>query len=75
MIRYTLYDPVGKRYSSIQWKNMSEVNSYLLRMIELYNPVKWSGAKLQRKYALKQKYYKRLVVKKANIKWKVLDDQ
>jgi hypothetical protein len=70
MIRYALYDPVSKYYDSMCWKSPADALDYANRLAEINNPKKWEeDSKYYRKYKKAYDYYKRLVLKRAKIKW------
>jgi len=70
MIRYALYDPVSKKYFDTNFRSEGEAREYTEKFVARNNPNKWEkSSKYYRKYKKAQDYYRRLVIKKAKIKW------
>lgn len=79
MIRYALYDPVGKRYNSFHWPTAESAKDFCNRMVAIYNPDRYPlsnrstyVSKYRKEYERKRDYYKRLILRKAQIKWETV---
>jgi len=70
MIRYALYDPVSRKYIYTNFHSEEEARQHAEKSVYRYNPNKWKkSSKYYRQYKRAQDYYRRLVIKKAKIKW------
>jgi hypothetical protein len=70
MIRYSLYDPVSKKYLPSFWTTKEAALKYQTTLVEIYNPKKQGFDYIRyQQYKKIQNKWARHVVRRAKITW------